>query len=592
MKKMRYITLFSLLLTVDAFGMNNSNSNNQELSGSRHAYDEMANNNNNDNNVEFFINILMPRNAKGASTELLSLNDIEPIALESFKDLIQAKQDVKDSYILARVLTDSGKFVQYFDANTLNLVLFSKSEYPFGNLKELNQYKNPYSGLPIEKLDYYQCAPTQKTFEYWCSYADLSKADNPNIHRTTLYANQTDNHAAAAREQCNRVFLNIPMPRNARGTSTELLSLNDIEPLTFESFKNLIQAKQDVKDSYILARVLTDSGRLVQYFDANKLNLSLFNQYPFANFKELNQYRNSCSKLPIEKLDYYQCAPTQKTFEYWCSYADLSKADNPNGDRNIYRMMFYANQTANLAVAATAQVTLGLLKEESDLAEAMRLYTRAANQTDDLAVAARAQFNLALLKQKGEPEEAVRLYTRAASQNANLSVAAQAQNNLGCIYERALKYAKAKELFEKAAANKKALAKSNIALLYLLGHGVDKDLNEAVELFLSVANQTENSYAAACAQYYLGCIYLFKSEVRDYESTQVYLSQVISQTENESAVAAAKNALAWMSWHGKGVPKNIEQAKNYYTEVSQQSKNNGARVIAKISLKQIEALQK
>ena len=453
MNKMRYISLFALLLTVDAFGMNNSNSNNQELSGSKRTYGEMADNNNNDddNNVEFPINILMP-----------ALNDGE-------------------SYV---------------------------------------------------------------------------------------------------------------MPRNARGTATELLSLSDTEPLTLDSFRDLIEAKHNVKDSYILARVLTESGSFVQYFDANTLNRALFNQYPFGDLKELSQYRNPCSRLPIDKLDYYQCEPTKKTFEYWCSYADLSNADNPNGDRNIYRMMFYANQTANLAVAATAQVTLGLLKEESDLAEAMRLYTRAANQTDDLAVAARAQFNLALLKQKGEPEEAVRLYTRAASQNANLSVAAQAQNNLGCIYERALKYAKAKELFEKAAANKNALAKSNIALLYLLGHGVDKDLNEAVELLLSVANQTEDSYAAAFAQYSLGCIYLFKSEVRDYERAQAYLNQVINHTEHESAVAAAKNALAWMFLHGKGVLQDIEQAKKYYTEVSQQSNDNGQAVIAKISLKQIEALQK
>ena len=404
MKKMRYIALFSLLLTVDAFGMNNSNSNNQELPGSKRTYGEMADNNNNDddNNVEFPINILMPR--------------------------------------------------------------------------------------------------------------------------------------------------------NARGTATELLSLSDAEPITFDSFRDLMEAKHNVKDSYILARVLTESGSFVQYFDANTLNRALFNQYPFGDLKELNQYRNPCSRLPIDKLDYYQCEPTKKTFEYWCSYADLSKADNPNGDRNIYRMMFYANQT------------------------------------DNLVVAAREQCNLASLK--GATEEAVKLYTRAANQTADPAIAADAQCNLGCMYDRVLNYTKAKELFERAAANKNVMAENNIALLYLLGHGVGKNLNNAIAIFLKVANQTEDSYAAAFAQYSLGCIYLFKSEVRDYERTQAYLSQVINHTEHESAVAAAKNALAWMSWHGKGVPQDIEQAKKYYTEVSQQSNNNGQAVIAKISLKQIEALQK
>ncbi len=413
MNKMRYISLFALLLTVDAFGMNNSNSNNQELSGSKRTYGEMADNNNNDddNNVEFPINILMP-----------ALNDGE-------------------SYV---------------------------------------------------------------------------------------------------------------MPRNARGTATELLSLSDTEPLTLDSFRDLIEAKHNVKDSYILARVLTESGSFVQYFDANTLNRALFNQYPFGDLKELSQYRNPCSRLPIDKLDYYQCEPTKKTFEYWCSYADLRKA----GDRNIHRIMFYANQT------------------------------------DNLVVAARAQFNLAILKEKSDRDEAVRLWDRAANQTADLAEAAKAQCNLGCIYGRALKHAKAKELFEKAAANKNVKAKSNIAILYLFGHGVDKDLNKAVELFLTVANQTEDLWIAALAQYYLGWIYLFKSEVRDYERAQAYLNQVVNHTENERVVPPAKNALAWMSWHGKGVPKNIEQAKNYYTEVSQQSKNNGARVIAKISLKQIEALQK
>ena len=401
---MRYITLFSLLLTVDAFGMNNSNSNNQELSGSRHTYDEMANNNN-DNNVEFPINILMPRNARGTS-------------------------------------------------------------------------------------------------------------------------------------------------------STELLSSNDTDPLTLEFFKELIQEKHEVPDSYILARVLTDSGRFVQYFDANTLNLALFTKYPFGELKELNQYRNPCSRLSIDKLDYYQCAPTQKTFEYWCSYADLRKADNQNGDRNIYRIMFYANQT------------------------------------DNLVVAAKAQFVLAFLKHKSESEKAMSLYTRAANQTADPAIAADAQCNLGCMYDWVLNYTKAKELFERAAANKNVMAENNIALLYLLGHGVGKNLNNAIAIFLKVANQTEDSYAAAFAQYSLGCIYLFKSEVRDYERAQAYLNQVINHTEHESAVAAAKNALAWMFLHGKGVLQDIEQAKKYYTEVSQQSKNNEARVIAKISLKQIEALQK
>ena len=198
MNKIRCIALFSLLLTIDAFGMNNSNSNNQELSGSRHTFGEMANNNN-DNNVEFPINILMPAlndgesyvmpiNAKGISSkELLPLTDREALTFEPFDDLIKRKHALQDSYILARVLTDSGKFVHYFDANQLNRCLFVKC--PFENFNELNTYENPLSVLPIEKLDYYQCAPTQKTFEYWCSYADLRTVDDAKCRSKYLSSN-------------------------------------------------------------------------------------------------------------------------------------------------------------------------------------------------------------------------------------------------------------------------------------------------------------------------------------------------------------------------------------------------------------------
>jgi TPR repeat protein len=583
MKKMRYITLFSLLLTVDAFGMNNSNSNNQELLGSKRTYGEMADNNNNDddNNVEFPINILMPRNARGTSTELLSLSDAEPITFDSFRDLMEAKHNVKDSYILARVLTESGSFVQYFDANTLNRALFN--QYPFGDLKELNQYRNPCSRLPIDKLDYYQCEPTKKTFEYWCSYADLSNADNPNgdrnIYRMMFYANQTDNLVVAAREQCNLAFL---------------------KGATEEAVKLYTRAANQTDDLAVAARA--------------QFNLALLKEK-----SEPEEGVRLCTRAAQQTADLAVAAIAQ------CRLAYLKEKSDPEEAMRLYREV--ANQTANLVAAAKAQFNLALLKEKSEPEEAVRLHTRAANQDADLAVAAKAQFgiaclkaesdpegamrlykevanqtaalvaaakaqfNLALLKEKSEPEEAVEWYTRAANQTADLAVAGEAQCNLGCIYGRALKYAKAKELFEKAVAKKNVEAKSNIALLYLLGHGVDKDLNEAVELLLSVANQIEDLDAAAFAQNWLGCIYLFKSEVRDYERAQAYLNQVINQTENESAVAAAKNALAWMSWHGKGVPQDIEQAKKYYTEVSQQSNDNQA-VIAKISLKQIEALQK
>ena len=558
---MKYISLFALLLTVDAFGMNNSNSNNQELSGSKRTYGEMADNNNNDddNNVEFPINILMPalndgesyvmpRNARGTATELLSLSDTEPLTFDSFRDLIEAKHNVKDSYILARVLTESGSFVQYFDANTLNRALFN--QYPFGDLKELSQYRNPCSRLPIDKLDYYQCEPTKKTFEYWCSYADLSNADNPNgdrnIYRMMFYANQTDDLAVAARAQFNLALL------KQKGEPEE-----DVRLCT--------RAAQQTADLAVAARAQCRLAYLKEKSD------------PEEAMRLYKEVANQTADL---------VAAAKAQF----NLALLKEKSEPEEAVRLHTRA--ANQDADLAVAAKAQFGIACLKAESDPEGAMRLYKEVANQTAALVAAAKAQFNLALLKEKSEPEEAVEWYTRAANQTADLAVAGQAQCNLGCMYGRALKYAKAKELFEKAAANKNALAKSNIALLYLLGHGVDKDLNEAVELFLSVANQTEDLDAAAFAQNWLGWIYLFKSEVRDYEGAQAYLNQVVNHTENERVVAAAKNALAWMSWHGKGVLQDIEQAKKYYTEVSQQSNDNGQAVIAKISLKQIEALQK
>ena len=97
-------------------------------------------------------------------------------------------------------------------------------------------------------------------------------------------------------------------------------------------------------------------------------------------------------------------------------------------------------------------------------------------------------------------KEAVKWYTKAADQGH-----AQSTFNLGVMYyneSKFLKIMQAKQYFEKAKNKGNAAAQNYLGLIYLDGHGVDKDFKKAKQYF-----EKAEAKGNASAQYKLGSLY-------------------------------------------------------------------------------------
>ena len=119
----------------------------------------------------------------------------------------------------------------------------------------------------------------------------------------------------------------------------------------------------------------------------------------------------------------------------------------------------------------------------------------------------KAQYDLGVRYFQGEgvekdPLKARQWYEKAAAQGHS-----GAESNLGYMYENGITvdqdYAKAKEFYEKGAAKNDEYALYNLASLYKEGRGVAKDPLKAKELFEKSAE-----LGLVNAQYYLSLIHI------------------------------------------------------------------------------------
>jgi len=219
----------------------------------------------------------------------------------------------------------------------------------------------------------------------------------------TIRAMESESSASS-----NIIPIHISMPRNAgvRQSFVEDFDVTQDDPILLDSFENLIQGKKKKNDEYILARAITqtDDGAVVNYFDAHELNRALFGAYPFKNLEALEKYKNPASNLPMQWLEYYECAPDTRVFTFMCTYAALRGSDQNKKD--FWHCRFYANQDDNLRLTAAAKNNLGLMYVHGegmpvDYTKAMRLFEEVAQQEDDLGVAAIAKNNLEVMKASG-----------------------------------------------------------------------------------------------------------------------------------------------------------------------------------------------
>lgn len=271
------------------------------------------------------------------------------------------------------------------------------------------------------------------------------------------------------------VSIRVAMPRNGRGApSIEELDLDEKDPILLDTFEDLLRQKHERKLPYIIARTVTqtEDGSVVNYLDAHGFN-KVFGNYPFERLDALSKYKNPVSNIPLQWLEYYECVPEEKVFEFVCSYVAICT----NSDKSqALRCRLYANQESDLKLAADAMCRIGHQYYKGigvgvDYVKAEQFLKQAANQTDHLGHAADAWCilgNIYCNERVADYEKGKQCYERAANQTDSLGAA--------------------------------AIGKCCLGHMYYKGKGIGADYAKAEQLLKQAANQTDHLAAAASAR--------------------------------------------------------------------------------------------
>jgi len=237
----------------------------------------------------------------------------------------------------------------------------------------------------------------------------------------------------------------------------------------YSEFADLIKAKHEKNDSFILAKTVTlgtkkdnrkKIAHLTHYGEAHALNYTLFGKYVLRDDRRpldpLDAYKHPVSGKPLQCLEYYECAPNKKVFRLMCSYAELC-----NENKEFWWSRLAENQNDDLMSARLATCRLGdQYRKQQDWNQAMQCYRKAAAQTHNLSAAAIAKLNMGVMYRQGrgvtvDYARAKKLYEEVINQKHDLMVAARGKVNLGIIYYKGygveVDYARAKKLYQEAA---------------------------------------------------------------------------------------------------------------------------------------------
>ena len=179
---------------------------------------------------------------------------------------------------------------------------------------------------------------------------------------------------------------------------------------------------------------------------------------------------------------------------------------------------------------------------------------------------AEAQFKVGRMYEKGlgvkqDYNKAREYYEKAAAQNVGLAFV-----NLGYTYEKGLgvkqDYNKACEYYEKAAAQNVGLAFVNLGYTYEKGLGVKQDYNKAREYYEKAAAQN-----VGMAFNNLGYMYEQGHGVKqDYNKAREYYEKAAAQN-----VGMAFNNLGYLYTDGLGVKRDYNKAREYYEKAAAQN---------------------
>jgi len=311
------------------------------------------------------------------------------------------------------------------------------------------------------------------------------------------------------------------------------LDLNEDEGLTGNSFSELIDAKRQAGEDYLLALVTTQEGDSIfkHFYDANALNVWLFKVpghpgeyrlikgFDYRVIVNKPAFRNPRNNLMISApIEYFVFLSVDAGFRHFCFSDQL-------GNDSIFSQ-FYANQDFNRAHK------LGAYYEVAYMCSAPDSVDRNGNK-------AVACYNFVISQEDTSP-----------------NLKRRAQNNLGVLYlhgrgEIVKDYARALEYFSSLADQDedyllKRIAQFVLGFIYRKGgYGVVRDYARAVAYFNLVANQNEDLSDKRKAQFYLGDIYMEGGDgvVQDYDQAEAYLRPVAEQNDDIEWRDAARDKL-------------------------------------------------
>ena len=332
------------------------------------------------------------------------------------------------------------------------------------------------------------------------------------------------------------------LKRKIPGTN-RYLNLNDIDPITHESYEEMLKDKEFFPAGIDIIETLSIDPTGTPYH--HYLHAKGLRDYIYAGGRE-----HPITRLPMERRFLYPLYI--KDIDSQLVRIPLDEVI-PNGGYNEV-----------LRRADEAQVA-------KDYEKLRRYLEIIAHQKVDPSIRVEAQYVLGEMYSKGllgnktaESYETARQYLMAAvNQEVDPSVRAEAQYVLGKMYAEGLLGNKTAEDYETARQyliavvnqevdpSVRAIAQYGLGAMYgedLLGNKTAEGYEMARQYLMAAVNQEVNQFARVAAQYVLGAMYaegqLGNKRPEDYEMARQYLQKVIQgQFSNIKEIMIRERAL-------------------------------------------------
>ncbi len=352
----------------------------------------------------------------------------------------------------------------------------------------------------------------------------------------------------------------------------ESINLEDTEPLTAETYGELLERQKEHNKQMILARVVTynpaDNKSFVHYFDAYSFNVWRFGRnYSLSGSLNIVHIDDPLNNEPIIEVQYFIYNPKEPVngFQYAFSESDFIK--NPQ-----IRLVVDENQNIDASRKKEAYEHVSGERVPESIPYRQEPGPRFHGEPQpQRAVQPRPQtlpnedFEIAALHGLIDATE-------------DPFVRANLQTQLAGIYYRHEDYARAREYYELAEnqtvnPDARAIAQGWLGEIYLFGQGVPQHMRKAIGYFKNAANQIVDPKAKAESEWRLGEInyngYIDTHQepsirvAPDYVVARRYFEKALHQLASPQARANAQIYLGFMYYNGYAVLRDKGLAHEY-----------------------------